>query len=371
MSCSDLPQVPVEALARRGPTPAAAAGLAQRGSGGPLVDRLERVVTYLRVSLTDRCNYRCTYCMPDGSQRWGQRAEVLTLEEIVRLCREFVRWGVRRVRLSGGEPTIRRGLVDLVSQLAGLRTTEGAPLEVVLTTNGQLLAELARPLAEAGLAGLNVSLDSLDAARFRRVTRRGVLEDVLAGIEAARAAGILPIKLNTVAIRGFNDDEFGALCRYAWDRGLTPRFIEVMPMSGGELFVPGELLPAAELRALVADQLGGAVVPDDGRGVRGAGPATYWRLASGPRAGGRLGVIAPMTENFCGGCNRLRVASTGGLHACLAHDDSLDLRAALRSGDPAALEHTVRAVLRAKRDGHTFATDGGGGPRKAMVGIGG
>lgn len=351
--------------------------------GGPLVDRLARTVRYLRVSLTDRCNYRCTYCMPEEGLTYGPRSDVLTLEEVVRTCEAFARWGVQRVRLTGGEPTLRRGLVSLVERLAAIavRDPSGVPdgsadarLEVVMTTNGERLAELAAPLARAGLRSLTVSLDSLDPERFARITRRGSLRNVLAGLDAAAAAGLSPLKLNTVAVAGFNDDELGDIARFAWERELVPRFIEVMPMGGGELYVPGQLMPAADVRARVAEALDLRLVPDEGEGVRGAGPASYWRVVSGPFEGRRLGTIAAMTENFCQTCNRLRVSATGQLHACLARDDTGDIRSALRSQDPdraERLEAVVRAALGTKRDGHGFNLDGSGGPAKAMVSIGG
>jgi cyclic pyranopterin phosphate synthase len=345
--------------------------------GGPLVDRQARTVRYLRVSLTDRCNYRCTYCMPEEAPAYGPRSDVLTLEEVVRTCEAFARWGVRRVRLTGGEPTLRRGLVSLVERLAAIPVRDGeggssdAGLEVVMTTNGERLAELAGPLQAAGLRSLTVSLDSLDPERFARITRRGSLRNVLAGLDAAAAAGLRPLKINTVAVMGFNDDELGALARFAWERELVPRFIEVMPMGGGELYVPGQLMPAADVRARVAEGLGLRLVPDEGEGVRGAGPASYWRVEGGPFAGRRLGTIAAMTENFCQTCNRLRVSATGQLHACLARDDTGDIRSALRSKDPDRLEAVVRAALGTKRDGHGFNLDGSGGPAKAMVSIGG
>lgn len=334
-------------------------------AGGPLVDPQARRVRYLRVSLTDRCNYRCTYCMPEEGVERLARADLLTLEEIVAVVQAFAAWGVERVRLTGGEPTVRRGLVDLVAELAAI------PIDVALTTNGARLGELAAPLHRAGLRNLTVSLDSLDPRRFAAITRRGVLADVLAGLDAAQAAGFHPIKLNTVAVRGFNDDELGAFAVWAWERGHVPRFIEVMPMAGGRLYVPGELMPAAEIRARVAAVVGAPLVADRGDGVRGLGPATYWRVADGPHAGRRLGVIAPMTENFCAGCNRLRLSAAGSLHNCLARDDAGDLRSALRSGDPDALPARVRAILGSKQVGHTFALDGRGGPDKAMISIGG
>lgn len=357
------------------PTTAEAVAPSAGVRGGPLVDRRARVVRYLRVSLTDRCNYRCTYCMPeDGVDHYGPRSDVLTLEEVVRVCEAFARWGVTRVRLTGGEPTLRQGLVGLVEQLAAIPVPGPVParLEVVMTTNGERLAELAGPLARAGLRSLTVSLDSLDPERFTQITRRGSLANVLAGLDAAEAAGLSPLKLNTVAVAGFNDDELPTIARFAWARGFVPRFIEVMPMAGGDLYVPGQLMPAAEVRARVAEGLGlRRLVPDDGEGVRGAGPATYWRAEGGSFDGRRLGVIAAMTENFCETCNRLRISATGQLHACLARDDTGDLRSALRSHDPDHLEAVVRAALGTKRDGHGFNLDGSGGPTKAMVSIGG
>jgi cyclic pyranopterin phosphate synthase len=338
----------------------------------PLVDRVDRQVRYLRVSLTDRCNFRCTYCMPDHELDYGPRSEVLTLEEVRDAVAAFARWGITRVRLTGGEPTLRRGLVELVAELARLRVGDGdRSLEVVLTTNGDRLADLAEPLARAGLGAVTVSLDSLRADRFHAITRRGDLSRVLDGVDAARAAGLRPLKINVVAIRGFNDDELGALARFAFSREATPRFIEVMPMSGGELFVPGELMSSAEVRAMLSRELESELVPDDGAGVRGAGPASYWRVASGPHAGARVGTIGAMTENFCANCNRLRLSATGQLHGCLARDETGDLRAALRAADGKRLEAVVRAVLGTKRDGHGFTMDGAGGPHKAMVSIGG
>ncbi|HET6581966.1 MAG TPA: hypothetical protein VFG69_00940, partial [Nannocystaceae bacterium] len=218
-----------------------------------------------------------------------------------------------------------------------------------------------------------VSVDSLRADRFARITRRGDLSRVLAGIEAARAAwgDGAPVKINTVAVRGFNDDELADLARFSWSRGMVPRFIEVMPMAAGELFVPGELMPAAEIRRRIADAIGSALVADDGAGVRGSGPATYVRVATGEHAGARLGTIGAMTENFCAACNRVRLSATGQLHGCLANDAAGDLRGALRASGPNALDRVVHGVLGTKLEGHGFHLDGTGGPRKTMISIGG
>ncbi len=326
---------------------------------------------YLRVSLTDRCNYRCTYCMPDRHIEYGARADLLSLEEVATLVAAFAKWGVRRVRLTGGEPTLRQGLVDLVAALASIETDEGRPLQVVMTTNGERLRQYVAPLRAAGLSGLTVSIDSLDPQRFSQITRRGSLSAVHEGLVAAAEAFGERVKTNTVAIAGFNDDELVDLAALAWSLGATPRFIELMPMSGGELFAPGELLPAAEIRDRISTGVRSALRADDGGSAKGAGPATYWRVVEGRWAGRRIGTIAAMSENFCASCNRLRVSATGQLHACLARDDTGDLRGALRSADPNRLETVVRAALGTKRDTHGFNMDGTGGPTKAMVSIGG
>ena len=346
---------------------------AEAGADRPvLVDRLDRRVRYLRVSLTDRCNMRCTYCMPSEGIEHVARREVLSLEEVVRMVGAFAAWGVERVRLTGGEPTLRRNLVWLVEQLSKIERADGSRLEVVMTTNGELLASLAEPLARAGLSAVTVSLDSLDRERFSMITRRDRLAEVVAGIDAVRAIG-LPSKINTVAVRGFNDEELANICKFAWERDATPRFIELMPMAGGRLFVPGELMPAAEIRSSIHAELGATSIEHIERaGGRGpVGPAEYFVVRGGAHDGRRFGTIAAMTENFCGSCNRLRVSATGQLHACLARDDTGDVRSALRSGDPGRLEQVVRAALGVKRDTHGFELGGGGGPDKAMISIGG
>jgi len=337
---------------------------------GTLVDRAARPLRYLRVSLTDRCNYRCTYCMPDERLAYGPRSELLRLEEVVEVVASFVRVGVVRVRLTGGEPTLRRGLVELVAELSRLPTANGR-LEVVMTTNGERLEQLARPLADAGLHAVTVSLDSLRPDRFTAITRRGDLARVTAGIDAAVAAGFVSVKLNTVAVRGFNDDELGEIATWAWSRGVVPRYIELMPMSEGALFVPGTLLPASAVRDAIATGLGTTLVSSPAAGSPVAGPATYWTPTAGPWTGRILGTIGAMTENFCATCNRVRLSATGQLHGCLAHDAAGDLRSVLRSGGGDALFGVVQHVLGTKGDGHGFHTDGTGGPRKSMISIGG
>jgi cyclic pyranopterin phosphate synthase len=330
---------------------------------GRLVDPQQRVIDYLRVSVTDRCNYRCTYCMPEDGVDHVQRTDILSFEEICALVSCFARLGVSRVRLTGGEPTVRRDLVDLVRML---RAVPGIR-DIALSTNGHLLSELAAPLREAGVDRLNVSLDTLDPARFATITRRGELARVIEGLEAAGAAGFARIKINTVAVKGFNDGEIGALCDFAWSRGMVPRFIEQMPMAGGQLWVPGALLSAAEIRALVERSHPGGRLIADGE-PRGAGPARYWRLEGTAHV---VGIISPMTEHFCDTCNRVRLSAAGALHTCLAYDDAIDLREVLRAGGPDAVVARIRQAVQGKRDGHVFDVIGIGGPRKAMIQIGG
>jgi GTP 3',8-cyclase len=334
----------------------------------PLIDPFERRVTYLRVSLTDRCNYRCTYCMPEEGVSLVPREDVLTYEELARVVGVFAGLGVRRVRLTGGEPTVRRDVVTCVERLAVVPGIE----QVVMTTNGHRLAELAPALVAAGLKQVNVSVDTLDPGKFLAITRRGDLARVLDGIEVARGLGI-PVKLNVVALKGFNDREVGAICDWAWERDVVPRFIEWMPMSGGDLYAPGSLLEAEEIRRALEDHLGAKLAPDDppdakpAAGPAAVGPARYWR---GPR--GKVGIISAMSEHFCDTCNRVRLSATGALHTCLAYDDATDLRAILRSGgSDGDIQVAAREALAGKRRGHEFSRQGCGAPRKHMVSIGG
>jgi GTP 3',8-cyclase len=318
-----------------------------------IVDGFARQVRYLRISVTDRCNYRCTYCMPESlveHMHFQPRAAVLTFEV-------FARMGVRKIRLTGGEPTVRHGIVDLVRRIAAVPGIE----QVVMTTNGHLLADLAQPLAAAGLVAANVSVDTLDPAKFREVTGRGDLSRVLAGIDAAVAAG-LRVKTNAVALRGVNEDELVALCEDAWRRGATPRFIEHMPMSDGDIYDASRGLSAADIRGAIEAAHGTLTPATTGKD---AGPARYWRVPSG----GEVGIISAMTEHFCDDCNRLRLTATGDLHACLGHDDATSLRDLVRAG--ASDDDLVRAITNAvagKRAGHAFAQ---APPSKHMIGIGG
>ncbi len=330
----------------------------------PLVDGFARRIRYLRVSVTDRCNYRCSYCMPeDLGDRLGfaARTAVLTFEEIERLVTVFAQLGVRKIRLTGGEPTVRKGIVDLVRRIAAVPGIE----QVVMTTNGHLLDELAAPLAAAGLAAVNVSIDTLDADRFRVLTGRGDLDRVRAGVEAAVAAG-LRVKTNAVALRGVNDGELLALCDYAWSRGIVPRFIEHMPMSEGQLYTTEAELSSAQIRAALEAAVGPLVASE--RPGADPGPARYWRTGGGRE----VGIISAMTDHFCDDCNRLRLTATGALHACLGHDDAVSLRDVLRGGgSDDAVVGAIAAAVTGKRAGHAFERSGAGAPSKHMISIGG
>lgn len=332
----------------------------------PLVDGFARRIRYLRVSVTDRCNYRCSYCMPEDLGRdveFVPKSSVLSFEELERVVGVFARLGVRKVRLTGGEPTVRKGIVELAARLSRVQAIE----QLVMTSNGHLLDELAAPLAAAGVQAINISVDTLDPVKFARLTGRGDLARVLAGVDAAIAAG-MRVKLNAVALRGVNDGELADLCRYAWSRGAVPRFIEHMPMSGGQLFDRTAELSAAAIRRAVEAEVG-ALVPVADRGPD-AGPARYWAVAADPER--RVGVISAMTEHFCDDCNRLRLTATGDLHACLGHDDAISLRDVMRhGGSDDDLVRAIAAAVTGKRAGHVFERTGAGAPEKHMIGIGG
>ena len=343
-------------------------------TAGPLRDALHRTVRYVRISLTDRCNLRCTYCIPEGGIPHAARDTLLSFEEIESLARLLAARGVTKVRLTGGEPTLRRDLPALVARLRTIPCagTGDGRLGVYLTTNGVRLEALAPALAQAQLSGLTVSLDTLVPERFHRIARADVFGKVRAGIAAAVNARIPGLKLNTVAIKGFNHDELGALCAFAWDHQMVPRFIETMPMGAGSLYVPGALMPAAEVRAEIERSLGVILRGSLEAPPSDSGPARYWEVEDGRWANRQVGTIGAMTENFCGQCNRLRISAQGDVHGCLAHDDAISLRSHLRG--PSGLQGADAALdtaLGVKRKGHNFELDGSGGPAKQMIGIGG
>jgi GTP 3',8-cyclase len=325
-----------------------------------LVDTFGRVHNNLRISVTDRCNLRCTYCMPEDVT-FRPKDELLTFEEITQFVRVAGRLGVNKVRLTGGEPLVRRDLHKLVRLLAGVPTVT----DLGLTTNGILLADQARPLFDAGLRRLNVSLDTLDAGRFHELTRRTGLERVLEGLAAAKTAGFTPIKVNAVCIRGFTDRDAIPLARYCRDNGFELRFIEYMPI-GADPWERDKLFPAAELVALLESEFG-PLVPDSGGDPHS--PATDYDYADGA---GRVGIIASVTRPFCRSCNRLRLTADGKLRNCLFSLDEKDARPLLREApDETELASLIRRVVWDKWEGHEINSARFVKPVRTMHAIGG
>ena len=314
----------------------------------PLTDPFGRDISYLRVSVTDRCDFRCVYCMAED-MTFLPKAEVLSLEELDRLCSAFVRHGVRKLRLTGGEPLVRRDIMTLFKSL-GRHLKSGALDELTVTTNGSQLARHAEALREAGVKRVNVSLDTLDPAKFAAITRWGKLEKVLAGIEAAKQAG-LAVKINTVALKGVNEEECDRLIAWCGAEGFDLTFIEVMPMGeiGGEVRLD-QYLPLSLLRSRLAKQW-----TLDEIDYRTGGPARYMRVRE---TGGRLGFITPLTHNFCESCNRVRLTCTGTLYMCLGQEDAADLRAPLRQSESdEALIAAIHEAIARKPKGHDFVID--------------
>ncbi len=318
-------------------------------SPAPLIDQFNRRISYLRLSVTDRCDLRCSYCMPER-QVFVPRKEVLSLEELHQLALGFIARGVTKIRLTGGEPLVRRDMIELVQAL-GRKLGDGLE-ELTLTTNATRLAEFAGDLYEAGVRRINVSLDTLDREGFAKLARRDSLPQVLEGIAAAQAAG-LKVKLNTVALKGINEAEIPELIAWAHARGIELTLIEVMPLGevDGDRF--DHYLPLAGVRAELEQRF--TLTPSD---HRSGGPARYVDVAE---TGGRLGFITPLTNNFCEGCNRVRVTATGQLFACLGGTEQVDLRAALRSDDAdAALAAALNTAMRIKPERHHFVIDRAG-----------
>ncbi len=315
-----------------------------------MIDRHGRTISYLRISVTDRCDLRCRYCMAE-QMTFLPRSALLKLEEIAIIAERFIARGVRKVRLSGGEPLVRRDVGELVRRLGGHL---GAGLdELTMTTNGTRLAQYAGDLAASGIRRINVSLDSLDPDRFRHITRHGDLAQVLGGIAAARAAG-LAVKINTVALKGLNEDELGSMLVWCVAEGHDLTLIETMPLGAIDEDRVDRFLPLTT----VVDQLRVAfpLVRDD---HRTGGPARYWRVEG---TGTRLGLISPLTANFCDGCNRVRLTTEGKLYLCLGHDDQVDLKAALREGGIAALDAAIDEALTMKPARHDFRIAAGAAP---------
>ena len=313
----------------------------------PMTDPFGRMIKYLRVSVTDRCDLRCFYCMSED-MTFLPKSDLLSLEELDRLCSAFIAKGVRKLRLTGGEPLVRRNVMSLVQSLSRHLDT-GALDELTLTTNGSQLEKFAVELRDAGVRRINVSLDTLDAAKFRAITRWGDLDKVLRGIEAARAAG-LKVKINAVALKNMNEDEIPSLMEWAHGKDMDLTLIEVMPIGDiGEGRID-QYLPLSLLRARLAARYTLTDLADDT-----GGPARYVRMSE---TGGRLGFITPMTHNFCESCNRVRVTCTGTLHTCLGHEDASDLRKPLRaSSDDALLAAAIDRAIGLKPKGHDFIID--------------
>jgi cyclic pyranopterin phosphate synthase len=331
-------------------------GFAHTGAA-PLIDPFGRAITYVRVSVTDRCDFRCTYCMSED-MHFLPKADILSLEELERLCTAFIRLGTRRLRLTGGEPLVRRNIMELVRNL-GRHVASGALEELTLTTNGSQLARYADELRAAGVRRINVSLDTLDPQRFQAITRWGRLSQVMEGLEAARQAG-LAVKINAVALKGVNDGELDEMLAWCGRQGFDLTLIEVMPLgdmdgNGGGAVREDQFVSLRDVRVDLEKRW--TLLDSD---HRTGGPARYVTVA---QTGRRLGFITPLSHNFCESCNRVRVTCTGTLYMCLGQEDAADLRGPLRA-DPtdATLVRTIREAITRKPQGHDFIIDRRRGP---------
>ena len=309
----------------------------------PYLDAFNRPISYLRVSVTDRCNLRCLYCMPPEGVPWRPHEEVLRYEEIETVVRAAASLGITKVRITGGEPLVRKGLAGLVAMIARIPGID----DLAMTTNGTLLARYAEELKAAGLKRVNVSLDTLRPERFRRITRLGELSDTLEGIAAAKEAGLVPVKVNIVVVRGMNDDEAVDFARLTVEGDWHVRFIEVMPLGGNIAWVSDGYVSAEEMRRRIQGELG-ELIP--AKMAVGGGPARYYRLAG---AQGTIGFITPLSEHFCYQCNRLRLTADGKLRPCLLSDYEIDLRTPLRRGATIAeIKRLIVEAVRAKPERH-------------------
>lgn len=327
-------------------------GLSYGADGPALIDSFGRKISYLRLSVTDRCDFRCTYCMAE-EMRFLRHEEIMSFEEATRLASIFAAMGVSKIRITGGEPLVRKGIVGLLEQLSAIDGIQ----ELAVTTNGSQLAKQATALRRAGVQSLNISLDSLQAERFRRITRTGDLQQVLTGIFAARMAGFSRIRLNAVLMRGVNDDEIEDLAHFAVDRAVDLAFIEEMPLGG---------VAGRDTRQMLADtlidRLSAHFTLDHTTDSTG-GPARYWRVRG---TASRLGLITPHSSNFCQTCNRVRVTAKGELFPCLGQDTSVDLLPMLRAKDDAAVREAILRVMGIKPAGHEFNV-GSMGPQQSTT----
>ena len=313
----------------------------------PLIDPFGRAVTYLRVSVTDRCDFRCVYCMAEDMTFLPKR-DLLTLEELDRLCSAFVAKGVRKLRITGGEPLVRRNILSLFEAL-GRHLDTGALDELTVTTNGSQLERFAVALHDAGVRRINVSLDTLDKAKFKAITRWGEIGKVMTGLKAARDAG-LAVKINTVALKGVNEDEIEEVLRWSHGEGMDMTLIETMPLGDIDGDRTDQYLPLSMVRANLAERFTLTDIP-----YKTGGPARYVEVEE---TGGRLGFITPMTHNFCESCNRVRVTCTGTLYMCLGQDDAADLRAPLRASEGnELLDQAIDEAISRKPEGHDFIID--------------
>jgi cyclic pyranopterin phosphate synthase len=330
-----------------------------------LVDSFGRVVRDLRISVTDRCNFRCTYCMPAEGMTWLDRSEVLTYEEVERVARICVeKFGVDSLRLTGGEPTVRAHLPQLISKLAALRLPDGTKPDIALTTNGATLRNIALELRNAGLDRINVSLDSLKPERFFAMTRRDELHNVLAGITEAQVAGFSPMKVNAVVERGANDDEILDLVRYGRDNNVEVRFIEFMPLDATNEWERNKVVSQDEIVATIAAEFPLELMPS-----RGAAPADRWRFLDGK---GTVGVIPSVTHPFCGDCDRVRLTSDGQFRTCLFATDESDIRTLLRNGGTdEEIAELIQVAVGAKWAGHQINQVNFIRPNRSMSQIGG
>ncbi len=331
--------------------------------GDALIDRFGRVHRDLRISLTDRCSLRCTYCMPEQGNEWLARSGLMTADEIVRVAGIAAASGITTFRLTGGEPLLRTDVVDIVRRLAAISGPHG-PVEIAMTTNGIRLADMLPDLAAAGLDRLNISIDTLDRERFRELTRRDRLEDVRAGIAAAAASGLRPLKLNAVAMRGVNDDELVDLVEFALAHGAQMRFIEQMPLDAGHTWDRRQMVTRDEILTALRARWDLEPVPG-----RGGAPAERFLLDGGPAS---VGVIASVTAPFCGDCDRLRLTADGQLRNCLFSLDEYDLLPVLRAGvDDVAVDRMLRGCVAGKLPGHAIDDPSFLQPARGMNAIGG
>lgn len=356
-------------IAPRMPRPAAADALADSRPGDPLIDTHGRVHRDLRISLTDRCSLRCTYCMPEQGNEWLARSSILTLEEIVEVARIAASDGITTFRLTGGEPLLRADIVEVVRRLAAITGPDGRPVDIAMTTNGIRLPELLPGLVEAGLRRLNISIDTLRRDRFRDLTRRDRLDDVRDGIAAAAASGLRPLKLNAVAMRDVNDDELVDLVEFAVAHDAQMRFIEQMPLDAGHTWDRARMVTQDEILRALAQRWELTPVPG-----RAGAPAARWYLDGGPHT---VGVIASVTAPFCGDCDRLRLTADGQLRNCLFSTTEYDLLPILRAagstadGRAHAVDGMLRSCVHGKLPGHAINDPSFLQPVRGMNAIGG